>query len=626
MKKIIYLLSLTSVMGIFSSCEMYVSPERGNNVLPEVDYYVNQYDQISDKGQYWLPEWAPSTEEETPIRYFNCVYLANGGTRNNINETDHNVGLQAHLMAQSITGLVNSNIDKTFQTAVWLRDESALDSYKQSLSYLNSLGINEFGSCTAKQLTEYGELQNVINQYILVDVVNNPESAIYAAVASPHLNAYIVDVRDQDIINPSHKQIFDARNKSTQDAWNEYKDKVNKKGLVVMPVQTGELRDFAIKNKFFVINLNKVQGNPSKGQNAELFKEILSTLEPNSPVFGWEQGVGEDVFVEQVSNYGHMMVPYDWVFNTTLTSYNYKSRQKSILAKVSNPQFIDFNSPEKKYVTFYLSDGDNVQWMMNNFDSESFYLHPEAQETKITFGFPFANLAMIAPTQFENLLAKQKEQNTMIENLGGGYYYVDVFGKSANRKLALEKIAKNIASHMRQHRVKILGLVAKDVDSDSAKEAYAEYIKANDQLEGIVVIQYDPYAGGAGQIMWFENSKGYRIPVVTVKYSIWNFGEHNQERQGTPAYIASKINQESLDSPFSVVSVHAWSKFTDIGESNDLVGESAPGGAVVGAGAAKLCMNRLGDDVKVVNMHELIWRIRMYYEPEQTKEILSTVF
>lgn len=179
---------------------------------------------------------------------------------------------------------------------------------------------------------------------------------------------------------------------------------------------------------------------------------------------------------------------------------------------------------------------------------------------------------------------------------------------------------------MRQHRVKILGLVAKDVDSDAAKEAYAEYIAANDQLEGIVVIQYSPYAGGEGQIMWFENTKGYKIPVVTVRYSIWNFGQNNQEREGTPAYIASKINSDSRENPFTVVSVHAWSKFTDTGGSDDPVAEAAEGGEVVGAGAAKLCMGRLNSDVKVVNLQELIWRIRMYYEPEQTLEILSKIY
>lgn len=629
MKRTIYFAASLLMLGNFTSCEIYESPERSDTGEKEVTYYEDLYDPICDNGQYWVPDWTPTCEQDTPMRYFNVRFLAGQGNRNSLAESDPNVGLQAFLLAQSVAGLVNSNIDRTYNTAVWLCDESSpqLESYKASLKYLNNSGMYEFGSCVAKQLTEYGELQQVINKYILVDVVNNPESQVYATVASPHLGAYIVDVRDRNIVNPAHVMILDAREKTTRDAWDEYKDKVNKNGLVILPVGVGELTDFAIKNKFFRINLNKEYGNPEAGQNAELLKEVLASLEPNAPVYGWEQGVSEDVFVRQVTRYGHMMVPYDWAWNTSLTSYDFKSRQKSTLAKVKNPQFIDFDSPEKKYVSFYLSDGDNVQWMMNSFEAPQYYGNPDAKETKMAYGFPFANLPMIAPAQFDRLLSMQGDDNTLIENLGGGYYYVDEFASETfDRRGALRKIAKDMASHMRQHRVKILGVVAIDIDSDAAMEAYREYIRANDELEAIVAIQYDPYAGGEGEIMWFENSKGYRIPVITVKYAIWNHGGRNLKQQGTPAYVASKINDESLDNPFSVVSVHCWSNFTDIGESNDLLAENEAGGNIVGASAAKLSMNRFDEDVKVVSLHELVWRIRMYYEPEQTEEYLSKVF
>ena len=86
------------------------------------------------------------------------------------------------------------------------------------------------------------------------------------------------------------------------------KDKCSNKALVIMPVQTGELREFAIKNELFVLNLNKRQGTSIAGQNTALLKEILAWLEPNAPVYGWEQGVSEDAFVDLVSKSGH---PHD---------------------------------------------------------------------------------------------------------------------------------------------------------------------------------------------------------------------------------------------------------------------------------------------------------------------------
>lgn len=49
-------------------------------------------------------------------------------------------------------------------------------------------------------------------------------------------------------------------------------------------------------------------------------------------------------------------------------------------------------------------------------------------------------------------------------------------------------------------------------------------------------------------------------------------------------------------------------------------------GDIRGAGAAKLCAGHLNDSFEVVNMQELVWRLRMSQRPEQTKKYLSEVF
>ena len=155
------------------------------------------------------------------------------------------------------------------------------------------------------------------------------------------------------------------------------------------------------------------------------------------------------------------------------------------------------------------------------------------------------------------------------------------------------------------------------------KSAYEN--KANDQLEGIVALQYSPYAGGEGDVIWVTNKAGYDIPVITVKYSLWNFGNRNAEREGTPAYIAGRLKQEAQQESFSVVCVHAWSNFSDHGQTEDPLIENQSGD-IRGAGAAKLCAGHLNDSFEVVNMQELVWRLRMSQRPEQTKKYLSEVF
>jgi len=154
--------------------------------------------------------------------------------------------------------------------------------------------------------------------YVLTDLVNNPESGNVAVAASSVYNSIIVDVRDEEYFkNQGYELKYDCTKKTLADAFNEFKDQMNNDCLVVMPVKTGELREYAITNKLFAFNLNKQYSDASSGQNTELFDEVLDWLKPNSQVVGWEQGVGEDVFVNRVSCHGHLMLAADWSYNNS---------------------------------------------------------------------------------------------------------------------------------------------------------------------------------------------------------------------------------------------------------------------------------------------------------------------
>ena len=75
---------------------------------------------------------------------------------------------------------------------------------------------------------------------------------------------------------------------------------------------------------------------------------------------------------------------------------------------------------------------------------------------------------------------------------------------------------------MRQHRIKVLGLHARDYTNEEAcKEAYQAFIDANDQLEGILVISLTGYADGGGKTYWLTNKDGLHIPVITAHYALW---------------------------------------------------------------------------------------------------------
>lgn len=588
--------------------------------------YLEQFDKASDAGQYWHPEI-----NVLPQALITIDGIANGYDNNGIGYTAPDRGLQSHLFAQSVAGVVNKALNNgKSQYGVWLDSSNNFDSYDRSITYLKSAGVDtNFKSLTIDEILDCEYIRPFIKGYILTDVEQNPESAVYAATAAHIYDAVIIDSRDESYYKQltqgeEFTMLCDATQKSTADAWHDFKDSCKNSALVIMPVQTGQLREFAITNNLFVINLNHTQGSSVDGQNTDLLNEVLAWLEPNSPVYGWESGVGEDVFVGKVSQYGHMMIPCDWVYNMSLMSINYKERQGAALANVVEPASIDYDTKYNKYVSFYLSDGDNIQWMINNFISQDYYTHPLSSQLKMSYGVAASNLSMVNADQFSYLIARQMDNCSVVETFGGGYYYADTFGELGNRNESLTSISKSVAAHMRQQRIKVLALITKDVDSQSAKEAYQRYISENDQLEGVIAMQYSPYAGGEGEIMWFENSQGIDIPVITVKYTLWDFGSTNHEREGTPTYIANKILEEDNSSPFSLVGVHAWSSFADQGESSSETLEATAGNKTeTGAGAAKLCVDKLNNQVKVVNIEEMIWRIRMTHRENQTKKILN---
>ena len=634
MCKLLYILSICT---LFASCDrMYNSPLDDGRVNlgkddPKPKYYLEQYDPISDQGQYWHPDMM----SKLPSMHYE-LYATSLGSRNDPNVPGGDVnagggfGLQYHLLCQSLSALNDKAVsDGSVYCGMWMDAGNTITAYRDARRYLGMAGPS-FIVWAGNMLTnpgflplDGGVMDALGRNYVLTDVINNPESNVVAIVAAHVHKAIIVDSRDKHFFDANgYQMVYDASSKTTADSWREFKDKCNNRALAVIPAQTGELADFAMANNLFVINLNKQYGTSGGGQNAQLFKEVLAWLQPNSPVYGWELGVGEDEFVNLVSKSGNMMVAIQ-EFNMPYFSYNYKNRQQPLLANVVNPQDIDYEK-DKKFVSFYLSDGPHTGWMMNGF-VENYYTDPNVDEVKMSFGITASNISMVDPLSFERIIAQQSKKSTLMESFGGGYYYSDDFGTAANRKELLGELARKVAAHMRQHRIKVLEQIAHDVKSAASIEAYQAFVDANDQLEGIISIQYAPsYAQGGGDILWVTNKEGYKIPVITVSYSIWNMGAQNQLRDGTPTFVANRLNQS--DSKFSSVIIHAWSNFTDTGESMDEIAENAPGGTIRGASAAEMCTRRLNDKYEAVNLQELIWRVRMHYEPEQTKKYLSEYF
>jgi len=587
--------------------------------------YDKLYDPIADVGQYRIPALS-----KTPRYYLEFDMSDSEGRK---------TSLRDYLLAASINGLASRAIEcgknnvgfwfdvqenhsiPPFKVAYEEERMSLLRRGCEFIGYANPIAL------ATRSLQFNGvnvDLKPLFKGYILTDLDENPESANVAVTASHVYNAIIVDKQDKDLFDKvGYKMVYDASQKNVRDAWNEFKNKCAHDGLVIMPNNTWQLRDIAIMNGWFCMNLYPIPHNNSKGDYWDLYSDVCQTMTSHSLVYGWESGVhNEHEINEMVSSNALASAVNDWHYNDCLMSADYKHRQESVLTKVLDPKHINYNK-KKRFVSFFMTDGDNNQWMMNNF-LEQYFEQPEGGKSKIAFGIPSTTMPQMSPAAYQYLINHQQNNTTLVEVQGGGVFYIDTYAKNRNRRVLLKERAELTATWMRQHRIKVLGLMAKeDVGSQDSKEGYKAFIEANNQLIGIIAIQYTPYAGGKGDIYWFKNADGYDIPVITVKYSLWN-ESYLREREGTPHYIAKCLDKDNNNRNFNLVAIHAWSSFSDQGQACDDLAETKDSN-IRGCGIARLLENHLDSTYEVVSLEELIWQLRMQERPQQIRKYLKSL-
>ena len=141
------------------------------------------------------------------------------------------------------------------------------------------------------------------------------------------------------------------------------------------------------------------------------------------------------------------------------------------------------------------------------------------------------------------------------------------------------------------------------------------------------------YEAGAGKVFWVKDSNGVEIPVITARYSIWEHA-NGRDRSGTPAKVAREIRQAVENAPagdgprFDWVIVHVWSWFkqspgTDENPENMPQKNGANQGAKRGYEPAMWCAERLPASIRTVSPAEMIWRLRMKHNPEQTQKLIQ---
>lgn len=269
-------------------------------------------------------------------------------------------------------------------------------------------------------------------------------------------------------------------------------------------------------------------------------ENAFSRMASNSILYGW----GDDEYqtIAKASAYSIGVHPADWGFNiSTLTNFNAETIQQVSTQEPS----IEENTHT---VCFLMSDGDNVQWMLNLFAEDSRWFGSENRGLMdIGWTIPPA-LSEIAPTVMSKLY-------DMAESTAAGKDYF-IAGPSGHTYHfpelypALESSCDLMNSFLDKSDLSIVNILGNAYN----ESVFHPYLK-QESVDGLFYYDYSNYSKMKGKMDCYALK-----PVISAKYNLWGGFE-------TCESLASKLNNEVKDphstDGYSLIAVHAWSNSVD---------------------------------------------------------------
>ncbi|MBI3920359.1 MAG: hypothetical protein HY318_02985 [Armatimonadetes bacterium] len=365
------------------------------------------------------------------------------------------------------------------------------------------------------------------------------------------------------------------------------------------------------------------------------YDQALARLRPGVPVLGW--GIGDEAQLTLPSSrWGAFQTATNWCANLPVLSAGKTGLDYPLKRLRPNHRRVRLSDLDwddrSRFVSFVLSDGDNVQWLMLNFclgsSAQQYWACPERGSMPFGWTIPLMDLAQLCPYTLEYLRDTATDRDDFVL-LSGGYYYPDEFGIQRTGTDLMAGHAARIGRYMKAGGVRTLMVNNQHWDSPRALKSYGDYAREIPGLLGVLAVQYDDYTGGSGKVLWVK-AKGRRteVPVVSARFALW--AQARRPRHGGPARMAGLINEwagslvTKPEDRFCWIVDHCWSWFrrTQPGEPLDSEEveqqESDRPDVSRGYRPAEWAAGSLEPSVRVVTPEELLLRLRLASRPEQT--------
>ncbi|MBB6479946.1 GxGYxYP domain-containing protein [Spirochaeta isovalerica] len=443
---------------------------------------------------------------------------------------EQNLSPEEKLFVSTLQGLVS----KSSRTQIYI--DPGYGGYTAWLKDLEIRGV------TVEPVDDYRILidryKDYIEAYILCSIKDqsvNGANSLVSLYKAPAIDTSL----ESEMISRGISMALDVRGKDEKWVFENYKDRFSKDVLFEQKESlVPALRDYAVALNGFLF----FDGNSS------FRKMITRWAGEDAPLFGWgDPGRGEDKFVAMSSRSDLYTIPSDHARNLSVFSGFETADLKQVSAEVQT------YDEKVHYVSFLMSDGDNVQWMLGDLYTDSRWWGNSGRGS-FPMGWAVSPLmADIAPSvlqrYYRDAAAGEQPNHFVAGPSGSGYLYPSLYSPQA--------LAAHVETLNRRMGRTDLGIV-EIIDFNSLyKENLWELYTRQNNIDALIYLEFRNHKSHKGKILW---SKGK--PIITPREMLWE-GLRGCDEATVIRNLNGQNRNPSDSSGYSLVLVHAWSKGLD---------------------------------------------------------------
>ncbi len=379
--------------------------------------------------------------------------------------------------------------------------------------------------------------------------LDNPTApcSINTATVISGMEKYLIveDSLVETAISRGLEQKADALDYFELDVYFEYQDKLNKDIMTSLTYNSTTLRDVSIALKTMVW----------RDSDIDDLTFMLSNMNPNGILLGWHDAEYTGVLAGTTQSYATI---------ASDTGRNFSVFAGLPKSKLKQKPPMKYELKDKKdvhYVTFIMSDGDNIQWVEGSYTNGEKYFAARSRG-EIPYGWTLSpSLVELSPLFPRYLYSNATVNDNFVAAFSGlGYMYPSKYPASQ-----LEKFTERTAKYMdalNMSYTTILDLEDDYPDKTKRDRVLNAYSKHSNIKGGFLYYHIDRYVSSqmGGGIFW-SNGK----PFVSMRESLW-VSESNQDQYDkaeVASQMAHRINSYKKDCTvidgYTAVNVHPWS-------------------------------------------------------------------